>query len=240
MKEHISIEWEQGLQMRGYHQHASSDTVVIVVHGIGGNKLGHKYIFKQYADSLAANNISSIRVDFIGSGESDGNFEQTKHSTQASQVAKLVEYAKEFGYQNIVLSSTTIGCYTLWHYAKNDPSIELIINWNPITDFQKYKTDQLKNASDNIIDLQGLYLSEDYIEDLKNLEQQIPDLNCSVKLIQGEDDYEYKTKHCQGVASNRQWDYQQIPGANHLFEGYAVRETLFLSSVDTIKSKYNK
>lgn len=238
MKEHIEVEWKDGLIMRGYHQHANTDTVVIVVHGIGGNKLGHKYIFKQYAGKLAENNISSIRVDFIGSGESDGNFAQTMHSTQSDQVSKLVEFAKSKGYKNIVLSSTTIGCYALWHYAKDDPQIQLIINWNPITDFMKYKNDQLSNEQGGYIDMQGLGLNQIYIDDLSNLDEEIPTLSSSVMMIQGEEDYEYQTKDCQVLAANREWEYLSIPNANHLFEGNEVRETLFLSSIDRIKQLY--
>lgn len=235
MKEHIEVEWKSGLIMRGYHKRANSDTVVIVVHGIGGNKLGHKYIFKQYADVLAENEISSIRVDFIGSGESDGEFDQTMHSTQVSQVAKLVEFAKKIGYKNVVLSSTTIGCYPLWHYAKQDESIRLIINWNPITDFKKYKKDQLVAEQNGIIDMHGLYLSNKYVDDLKSLDEIIPELSCDITMIQGEDDYEFQTKDCQNVAAQREWNYIPIPGANHLFEGNEARKSLFLSSVNSIK-----
>ncbi len=236
MKEHIEVEWKHGLIMRGYHMRANLDTVVIVVHGIGGNKLGHKYIFKQYADSLAVNEISSIRVDFIGSGESDGKFNQTTHSSQVDQVAKLVAYAKTLGYKRVILSSTTIGCYSLWHYANNDDSIEQIINWNPITDFKKYKSDQLASENNGYIDMQGLYLSSEYISDLKQLEEDIPKLSCNVTLIQGEDDYEYHTEDCRNIARTRKWEYISIPGANHLFEGNEARESLFLSSINAIKN----
>ncbi len=238
IKNHIEIKWKDNLYMRGYHQQASTDTVVIVVHGIGGNKLGHKYIFKQFADCCALNQISSIRVDFIGSGESDGDFKQTAHSSQVDQVRKQVEYARYLGYKNIVLCSTTIGCYSLWHYAKTDNSIELVINWNPITDFKKYKQDQLRNEEENRIDLQGLELGNVYISDLCKLEEQIPLLSCNVEMIQGEEDYEFKFSSCKEISATRNWGLEAIPNGNHLFEGSEVRKQLFLSSIAKIKQQY--
>lgn len=236
-KEHIEIQWKNEQLMRGYHDKGNRKTVVIVVHGIGGNKLGHKYIFKQFAEQCKDRKLSTIRVDFIGSGESDGNFHTTKHSEQISQVEAMVAYARKLGYENIVLCSTTIGCYPLWHYAKSDDEIKLIINWNPITDFAKYKKDQLVTKNNGYIDMNGLWLSSEYINDVKSLDENIPPLNCEVYLIQGINDYEFVTGHAYMIANELGWSIDCLRDANHLFENCEVRNQLFSLTINKVMDK---
>ncbi len=236
MRKYIEIPYKDGV-LRGFHDDANSDKLAIITHGIGGNKLGHKFIFKQFADFSVQNNISVLRLDFWGTGESDGDFADTIHSRQAEELTIIVNYATEIlGYENIFLCSTTIGCYSVWHCQKND-DVKAIVNWNPITDFERYEQYAKKGMNpDKSIDMKGLYTKPSYIKDLENLKREIPTQNVPVKLIQGTLDGQYKTGNAKKIAKQQKWDYEEIKEGNHLWEGNEVRELLFKKTIAFIKN----
>lgn len=235
MRKHVEISFEDKF-MRGYHDDGNSKKLAIITHGIGGNKLGHKFIFKQFADNCLKNSISCLRLDFVGTGESDGLFDDTKHSQQANQLEQIIKYAEEvLGYKQIYLCSTTIGCYSVWHSAKSSTNIKAIINWNPITNFDRYEASHKKHInSDGSSDLKGLFLNPSYTTDLENLERTIPIQNIPVLLLQGELDNQTKYGEAEQVAIDKGWSYKQIAGGNHLWEGNQVRVELFKETIEFI------
>lgn len=236
MKEHIEVEYNNML-LRGYHENVVDDKVVIITHGIGGNKLGHKFVFKQMADCCAQAGISSLRIDFAGHGESDGLFEDTIHSNQVEQLKAIIDKARnELGYKQIYLCSTTIGCYSVWKAASDDLDIEAVINWNPITNFTRYyENAKSKVLADGTLDYNGLYSKPCYIEDLAKLDRTVPDLKMPVLMLQGELDKEYQFEDARVLCQARNWHYKPVEGGNHLWEGIAVRQYLFKQTIDFIK-----
>ncbi len=234
MRKHVEIKYQDGV-MRGYHDCVDSDKLAIITHGIGGNKLGHKFIFKQFAEYANSKQISVLRLDFYGTGESDGDFADTKHSDQVNQLNTIIEYAKaNYNYEHIYLCSTTIGCYSVWHASKC-PKVKAVVNWNPITDFERYYQNGKKGADETgQIDMKGLRTKPTYVQDLQLLSREIPQIDVPVLLIQGNLDHEYKTGHAMQTAQSKKWQYKQIEDGNHLWEGNRVREELFSLTTDFI------
>lgn len=234
MRKYMEVEYK-GNMMRGFHDIGGADKVVIVTHGIGGNKLGFKFVFKQFADSCVNSGISTLRFDFVGTGESDGDFADTRHSDQVFQVIEIIKAAKELGYKQIYLCSTTIGCYSIWHAAKQVEGIKGIVNWNPICNFDRYEQNNLKGTNeDGSIDMKGLYLNPTYTRDLGKLERNIPSFDCPVMLLQGELDGEYMHDDARNTAKHNNWNYKVIDGGNHLWEGDQVRKDLFNATTDFV------
>lgn len=225
-----------GKLLRGFHDKANDEVVAIITHGIGGNKLGHKYVFKQFADYANMNEISVLRYDFAGSGESDGDFADTKHSDQVAQVELIIEQALNLGYKQIILCSTTIGCYSVWH-AQNTENIVAYVNWNPIFNYDRYETESVKHANaDGSIDMKGLYTKPSYTADLATLERKVPKLTDPVLILQGELDGEFKYEDARNISADYGWNYSQINGGNHVWDGNKVREELFSKTVSFIKT----
>ncbi len=235
MRNYCEIEYNNSL-LRGFHDKGNDETIVIITHGIGGNKLGHKYIFRQFADFAVKQQLSVLRVDFEGSGESDGKFEDTKHSDQVFQVEAMIKYVKTLGYQKIVLASTTIGCYSVWHASDID-LVKCYVNWNPICNFDRYETNSTKHMnSDGSIDMKGLFTAPSYTNDLAKLIRTIPPIESPVLLLQGMLDHEYKYDDARDIAKLYNWSYQAITDGNHLWDGNQVRNQLFTATVNFIKS----
>lgn len=236
MRKYIEVEY-QGDIMRGFHDVANEEKVVIVTHGIGGNKLGHKFVFKQFADRCVENGISTLRFDFVGTGESDGDFANTRHSDQVLQLLEIIKKAKELGYKEIYLCSTTIGCYSVWHAANNYEGISAIINWNPICNYDRYEANHKKRAQeDGTIYMKGIYTKPSYVRDLENLDRKVPSFNIPLLMLQGTLDSEFEFDDARDTCEELGYVYEQIENGNHLWEGIDVRNQLFGATIDFINN----
>lgn len=226
----------KGHKLRGFHDKANDEVVAIITHGIGGNKLGHKFIFKQFADYANQNGISVLRYDFAGTGESDGDFADTRHSDQVEQVNLIIKQAMTLGYEKIILCSTTIGCYSVWH-ATNTERVCAYVNWNPIFNYDRYESNSLKHANlDGSMDMKGLYTKPSYTQDLAKLDRVVPKIELPVLILQGEADNEFKYGEAKAVSNDYGWQYQVITDGNHLWEGNQVRNDLFSETIKFIKT----
>ena len=70
--------------------------MVILCHGFGGRKDGP--MFELIADTLQANGIASIRFDFNGHGESEGEFKDMTVPNEIEDAKKVVEYVRDLRY----------------------------------------------------------------------------------------------------------------------------------------------
>ena len=62
--------------LRGFFHKPNQDKhpVCLIFHGFTGQKTGTKFSYVQLSRMLESKGIASFRFDFLGSGESDGNF----------------------------------------------------------------------------------------------------------------------------------------------------------------------
>jgi len=70
--------------------------MVVFCHGFNGTKAGP--IFELIADTLQAHGIASIRFDFNGHGESEGDFKDMTVPNEIEDAKKVVEYVRDLRY----------------------------------------------------------------------------------------------------------------------------------------------
>ena len=70
--------------------------MVIFCHGFGGRKEGA--LLELMADTLQAHGIASIRFDFNGHGESEGQFQDMTVPNEIEDARKVVEYVRDLRY----------------------------------------------------------------------------------------------------------------------------------------------
>ena len=68
--------------------------VVILMHGFMGNKAEQQGMLKEIADGLEKNGIASIRFDFNGHGESEGEFQHMTVLNEIEDAKKVIAYAE--------------------------------------------------------------------------------------------------------------------------------------------------
>lgn len=71
---------------------------IIFCHGFMGNKLGHNFMFVKMSRTLEKFNVASVRFDFMGSGESDGDFKDVTISGEVEDCKRVLQFASSLEY----------------------------------------------------------------------------------------------------------------------------------------------
>lgn len=67
---------------------------VVICHGFAGNKIGKYRIYVSIAQQLAQAGIATLRLDFRGSGESEGEFSEMTIDGEVSDTLKGLDYLR--------------------------------------------------------------------------------------------------------------------------------------------------
>ena len=92
MQHYCEIPTPKGI-LRGFFHKPNQDKhpVCLIFHGFTGQKTGTKFSYVQLSRMLEAKGIASFRFDFLGSGESDGNFVDMTFQDELSCARVILE-----------------------------------------------------------------------------------------------------------------------------------------------------
>lgn len=134
----------KGLKVRGTLCSPQSDTktpIVLMLHGFTGNKnesvsnVAPEGKYKLLADKLAKRGISSLRINMLGSGNSDGKFEDTSAYTWYDSASAAFDYiynSNQFDNSKISVLGLSFGGFVACMLAGNRTSkIHSLCLWNP-------------------------------------------------------------------------------------------------------------
>lgn len=69
--------------------------MVLVCHGLGGHKTGKYRLYVHLAEMLTQMGIGCLRIDFRGSGDSEGNFSDMTIDSEVSDAMVALDYLKK-------------------------------------------------------------------------------------------------------------------------------------------------
>lgn len=175
--------------------------IVIIYHGFCGNKMGPHFMFVKLSRLLESLGIASIRFDFAGTGESDGNFIDMTISKELEDANNILNYVKSlefidndkigvFGFSmggaisSILAGDRKDDISTLCLLAPAGNMYEVILSDYYIGD--KYE----KFRQDGYFDVEGLLVGTDFVDDVKNLKihERAKSYNKHVLIIHGDKD----------------------------------------------------
>lgn len=99
---------------------------VIFFHGFTGDRMESHWIFIRCARQLAGQGVASLRFDFFGSGESDGEFRDATLQTELSDARAAVDFFrrqdavddKRLGLCGLSLGGAIAACTAAYAHAK--------------------------------------------------------------------------------------------------------------------------
>ena len=110
--------------------------LVLMLHGYTGARNENGRMFRRAAKAFAQHGIGTLRIDFIGSGRSDGEWADTRFSTQARDAARAVK-ALRGAFENArpvgVLGYSQGGLVAIKASA-NGAGFDFLTLWNPVMD----------------------------------------------------------------------------------------------------------
>ena len=155
MMKHIEITNKTGKVLRGYLTLPEKfhGDLVLMYHGFTGNKTEHAGHFRNLSRLLVEEGIGSLRMDFSGNGESDGEFKDFTFDTMMEEANLLLDYAKGIvGVKRIILLGYSMGgAVAAMVAAKRYQEIDKMVLWSPAGTI----LEKIKKAFENGVKLEN-------------------------------------------------------------------------------------
>jgi exosortase A-associated hydrolase 2 len=123
----------------------SSKSAFVFCHPWGEEKLWAHRVFVSFARALAADGHPVLRFDFMGNGDSDGEFTDSTLQTALSDVrCAIAEARRRTGGAAISLLGLRLGATIAAMIADETPDAAHLILWAPIVDGGRYMQELLR------------------------------------------------------------------------------------------------
>lgn len=226
--------------------------IVLIFHGFCGFKMGPHFIFVKLSRLLESMGIASIRVDFAGTGESDGDFIDMTMSTELQDANSILDYVKTLDFVDKdrigILGLSMGGAIASILAGERKDEISTLCLWAPAgnmdevilskhyigENYEKYK-------EEGYFDVEGLIVGQDFVEDAKNLKIYERAANYDKKslIIHGDEDDVVLLS-----ASERYIDIygglsklKVVSGANHTFDKKEWEEEVINETIKFLKNE---
>lgn len=151
---------------------------VILFHGFTGTKLEPHRLFLKISRALEQKGIASFRFDFLGSGESDGNFEEmtaSKEIAEANTILTNVIKDPRIDPCHVSLIGLSMGGLVASVLAGDRPGdIDKLILLAPAGNMYEIIKDAaeacLANPGLKVVDYNGNLVGREFAEDLRTLD----------------------------------------------------------------------
>jgi dipeptidyl aminopeptidase/acylaminoacyl peptidase len=117
--------------------HKTKSPAVLMCHGLAGHKTGKYRLYVLLAEKLALAGIASLRIDFRGSGDSEGDFNDMTLEGEVSDALKGLEYLETSPYidnKRIGIFGRSVGGIVALIAANQHRHISSLATWAPLFD----------------------------------------------------------------------------------------------------------
>lgn len=255
MQTYVEVQ-SRGLNLRGMlHIPENINTkvpLVMIFHGFGGNKMGPHFIFVKLSKLLESMGIASIRFDFAGSGESDGNFIDMTIENEFEDANNILNYVKALDFvdnEKIAIIGLSMGgaiasmlagerksdirTMCLWAPAGN--MNEVILSENYIGD--KYE----EFRKQGYFDVEGLLLGTGFVDNIKDISiyEKAAKYDKKSLIIHGDRDsvvlLSASEKYIEILGESSR--LKIINGANHTFDKKEWEEQVIENTIEFLKQE---
>ncbi|WP_156299454.1 alpha/beta hydrolase [Streptobacillus canis] len=223
-----------------YNDEVKNAPLVVMLHGTASNKDEVNGTYIKMANSLAENNISSIRFDFNGTGDSKVNYLHYTLTSATNDVEKVINYSR-------ILTSGKIGLLgwsqggTIALLSGDNKNIDSIATWagalNMFTKqrMKEYEASKEMGYFENTFPWRGpLKFSHQWYSEVKDLDilSEIKEIKVPIYAVAGLEDDVVNPNEADLIvktASNKLSRVEKIEKADHIFYTF-----------DPIKSKIDE
>jgi alpha/beta superfamily hydrolase len=226
-------------QLSAVLHRAPGKKLVILCHGFTGNKTESARLFVQTARALQKAGLNALRFDFMGSGDSSGDFNQMSPNTQIQDALDVLQWARR-RYQKVALLGLSFGGATTIfasYQAKVRP--DALLTWSSVPSLRWWRArpplgeesqpgNPLRTGARFFRDRPKVDVPEAYVA------LDIPRLQ-----IQGDCDLPEFRERFAAYCPQRDplVRHRVIPGADHVFSTWKHRRLVITESVRWLKQQ---
>jgi alpha/beta superfamily hydrolase len=226
--------------------------IVIIYHGFGGNKMGPHFIFVKLARLLEKAGIASIRLDFAGTGDSDGDFIDMTMGTELEDANNILDYVRKLEFVDKerigILGLSMGGAIASMLAGDRKDDISTLCLWAPAGNMEEVilsehyiSNNYEKYRQDGYFDVEGLLLGTGFVDNIRQIKiyEKAAAYDKKSLIIHGDKDDVVLLK-----ASEKYIDVygelsqlKVIKDAGHTFDKKEWEEEVLESTVDYLKEE---
>lgn len=222
--------------------------LTVICHGFGSTKTNIKYV--RLARALEKSRIASLRFDFEGCGDSEGDLEEMTIKREVSDLAAALNYAlsqKNISKNKVAFLGSSLGCIVVALYiVQNSFLAKTLVFWAPALNQKKLfsiwytKSNLRKWRKQNYFvrkeDKIGVAYLKENIE--KDYSQLLSKIKIPISIIHGKKDETVPPRLSKELVRNyKNLKLILLPKADHKFENYYIQKRLVEETVRWLKKK---
>lgn len=252
MQDSLWIE-SRGYRMLGVLEYDSSmgigNDFVILIHGFVGTKIEPHRMYRKLSEKLSQKGFTVLRFDFVGSGDSDGNFEDMTIMGEVEDGLKVIEYVKNhFNVNKLYIVGFSMGGCVATILASKSQCDGLVL-WAPVSNpFWNFyhifgQENFIKGINGKQVDYLGDIVGIKFFDELIYVDplKYAKDYHNPVLIIHGTEDKDVLpiNAYCYNkVFSNSNIYF--IEGADHCFSSFRFEKELLENTVEFLIKLNNK
>ena len=178
MEEKVFFKDVEGHNLCGILTTLNPEKIVILAHGHGLNSSKNSYSLKTTAEEIHKKNISTLRLDVYGHGESDGKYVNTTIKLGIENIKSALNFVLEKGFSKIAFFGSSFGGMIVLYATLENKNIKCIVLRSPTFDY--FDGDFSSPKAENFKDYQEKH-------QLYNL---LPQIKVPILMIYGDQDDE--------------------------------------------------
>lgn len=209
---------------------------VVNLHGFGGTKEGPRCLHVAAARALAAEGIASIRFDFYGNGESDGEFEDMTFTSLLEDTEDIWKWTERCSFvdgSRMILSGHSMGGFLAATIAPrlNPAGLILMCPGKQMWDGCGERSRMMEAQGIAYGDIEGLKFSHAFNYDLETYHpfEDAAGYHGAVLIVRGTADQLVDDATCEtylALYENSRSRFVHIEDGNHNFSGIPCRREL--------------
>lgn len=228
-----------------YDDKVKNQPLVIMLHGSASNKDEVLDTYVKLADSLYEKGISSIRFDFIGTGDSKVDYLHYTPTTALNDTNKVIDYAKGKTKSKIGLLGWSEGG-TIAILAGSNKNLSSLATWAAATNLLDEVKDLYDEAKENGYVIHKfewrtpLKQSLQWFEEVQKLDvlNQVKNINIPIMALSGTNDIDVDpniAKEIVKLSKNKKSKFISIKDSDHTFNLFTDNEKVEEGINKTVK-----
>lgn len=226
--------------------------VALLLHGFTGTSCDYQFAYHKLARLLAEAGIASLRFDFLGSGNSDGEFRHMSVLTETEDALAVLSAVKELPFidsSRIAVNGLSMGGLVACLAASRVPEdVHCLSLWSPALcvtlhcqegHCQDVSLDCL--ATEEFLDFHGLELGRSFVQDALSVDvyREIHAFRGPIQVIHGTGDDCVPISFSEKLLAEHpeQCSLVKIDGAGHLYNTLSHVKQLLEQTVSFLKSQ---
>lgn len=245
-----------GMTLRGmlHRPDGSSPKVpmTLIFHGFTGNRMEAHFAFVKLSRRLEREGIASLRFDFLGSGDSDGEFKDMTLSGELDDAEAMLSYAKSLDFVDrdriFVVGLSMGGAVASMLAGRHPGDIAALCLWAPAANMGQLIRDMIKQShisrvkvgATEYFDISANLVGRAFVEDALSLDiyKMAAPYDKQVLILHGERDQTVPVEASYGYLKiyGDRAKLHVIKGADHCFNKWEWEQEVIEKTVEFLKS----